>query len=137
MGVRTVLCVAEKPSIAKAIANHLGDRVMTHNIQGNPYVKNYEFDYTFLQWGHCSVTMTSVLGHLLSHDFEPRYKSWTSCDPSVLFNAHIEVLLIVIASLLQIILSNTLAGPMYSLFGPIATVKQHKRTMLWVVLVAQ
>lgn len=62
-----------------------------HNIQGNPYVKNYEFDYTFPQWGHCSVTMTSVLGHLLSHDFEPRYKSWTSCDPSVLFNAHIEV----------------------------------------------
>ncbi|EEQ32798.1 DNA topoisomerase III [Microsporum canis CBS 113480] len=99
MKVRTVLCVAEKPSIAKAIANHLGDRVITvlelmdvqHNIQGNPYVKNYEFDYTFPQWGHCSVTMTSVLGHLLSHEFEPRYKSWTSCDPSALFDARIEV----------------------------------------------
>ncbi|PGG96506.1 hypothetical protein AJ79_09566 [Helicocarpus griseus UAMH5409] len=91
MVVRTVLCVAEKPSIAKAIANHLGDRVITHNIQGNPYVKNYEFDYTFPQWGHCSVTMTSVLGHLLSHEFEPQYKSWTSCDPSALFDARIEV----------------------------------------------
>ncbi|KAF2872685.1 DNA topoisomerase III [Massariosphaeria phaeospora] len=91
MGVRTVLCVAEKPSIAKAIANHLGDQVTTHNIQGNPYVKNYEFHYTFPQWGHCSVTMTSVLGHLLSHEFEPRYKSWTSCDPSALFDARIEV----------------------------------------------
>ena len=62
-----------------------------HNIQGNPYVKNYEFDYTFPQWGHCSVTMTSVLGHLLSHEFEPRYKSWTSCDPSALFDARVEV----------------------------------------------
>ncbi|KAH9866077.1 hypothetical protein J1614_008641 [Plenodomus biglobosus] len=62
-----------------------------HNIQGNPYVKNYEFNYTFPQWGHCSVTMTSVLGHLLSHEFGPRYKSWTSCDPSALFDAHIEV----------------------------------------------
>jgi DNA topoisomerase-3 len=63
MVVRTVLCVAEKPSIAKAITNHLGDQVTTvstdvrnppvdliavqHNIQGNLYVKNYEFDYTF------------------------------------------------------------------------------------------
>ncbi|KAF1915376.1 DNA topoisomerase III [Ampelomyces quisqualis] len=62
-----------------------------HNISGNPYVKNYEFDCTFPQWGHCSVTMTSVLGHLLSHEFEPRYKSWTSCDPSSLFDARIEV----------------------------------------------
>ncbi|XPS81938.1 DNA topoisomerase [Ascochyta lentis] len=35
--------------------------------------------------------MTSVLGHLLSHEFEPRYKSWTSCDPSALFDARIEV----------------------------------------------
>ncbi|EFR04834.1 hypothetical protein MGYG_07839 [Nannizzia gypsea CBS 118893] len=88
MAVRTVLCVAEKPSIAKAIANHLGDRVITVR---NPYVKNYEFDYTFPQWGHCSVIMTSVLGHLLSHEFEPRFKSWTSCDPSALFDAGIEV----------------------------------------------
>ncbi|KAH7123768.1 DNA topoisomerase III [Dendryphion nanum] len=91
MVVRTVLCVAEKPSIAKAIATHLGDQVTTRNIQGNPYVKNYEFDYIFPQWGHCIVTMTSVLGHLLSHEFEPRYKSWTSCDPSALFDARIEV----------------------------------------------
>ncbi|KAF2826932.1 DNA topoisomerase III [Ophiobolus disseminans] len=91
MAVRTVLCVAEKPSIAKAIANHLGDQVTTHNIQGNPYVKNYEFNYTFPQWGHCRVTMTSVLGHLLSHEFGPQYKSWTSCNPSALFDARIEV----------------------------------------------
>lgn len=34
--------------------------------------------------------MTSVLGHLLSHEFEPRYKDWTSCDPSALFDARIE-----------------------------------------------
>ncbi|KAF2005044.1 DNA topoisomerase III [Amniculicola lignicola CBS 123094] len=91
MVVRTVLCVAEKPSIAKAIANHLGDQVTTHNVQGNPYVKNYELNYVFPQWGPCRVTMTSVLGHLLNHEFEPRYKNWTSCDPSVLFDARIEV----------------------------------------------
>lgn len=107
MVVRTVLCVAEKPSIAKATANHLGHQVTTvstharnplaelmdvqHNIPGNMFVKNYNFDCIFPQWGHCNVTMTSVLGHLLSHEFEPRYKSWTSCNPSALFDARIEV----------------------------------------------
>jgi DNA topoisomerase-3 len=65
--------------------------IVQHNVQGNPYVKNYEFDYTFPQWGHCRVTMTSVLGHLRSQEFETRYKSWTSCDPSALFDAKIEV----------------------------------------------
>ncbi|PVH99435.1 prokaryotic type I DNA topoisomerase [Periconia macrospinosa] len=60
MTVRTVLCVVEKSTIAKAIANHLGNQVTTlmevqDNIQGNP----------------C--------------------KSWTSCDPSALFDARIEV----------------------------------------------
>ena len=34
--------------------------------------------------------MTSVAGHLLSHDFENRYRSWRSCDPSTLFEAQID-----------------------------------------------
>lgn len=34
--------------------------------------------------------MTSVAGHLLSHDFEERYKNWRACDPSALFEARIE-----------------------------------------------
>ena len=34
--------------------------------------------------------MTSVSGHLISHDFEQRYKKWNSCDPSALFEARIE-----------------------------------------------
>jgi DNA topoisomerase-3 len=34
--------------------------------------------------------MTSVAGHLISHDFEQRYKKWSSCDPSALFEARIE-----------------------------------------------
>ncbi|KAK4541428.1 hypothetical protein LTR36_008029 [Oleoguttula mirabilis] len=68
----------------------MGGQVQTRNIQGNPYVKNYEFSYNFPTWGQCNVTMTSVLGHLLSHDFDAQYKSWRSCDPSALFEAHIE-----------------------------------------------
>ncbi|KAL6250990.1 DNA topoisomerase [Rhinocladiella similis] len=83
-----ILCVAEKPAIAKAVAQHLaGGRVTTHPIRGNQYVKNYEFDFNFRQWGNCSVTMTSVLGHLTGLDFDQKYKSWKSCQPGQLFDA--------------------------------------------------
>jgi DNA topoisomerase III len=33
------------------------------------------------------VTMTSVLGHLTSLDFESQYKGWKSCPPGQLFDA--------------------------------------------------
>ncbi|KIW99668.1 uncharacterized protein Z518_11081 [Rhinocladiella mackenziei CBS 650.93] len=83
-----ILCVAEKPAIAKAVAQHLaGGRINTHSVRGSQYVKNYEFDFNFRQWGTCSVTMTSVLGHLTGLDFDPKYKSWKSCPPSQLFDA--------------------------------------------------
>lgn len=85
---RKILCVAEKPSIAKAVASHLGGGVITtRSVQGNPYVKNYDFSFNFRQWGNCDVTMTSVLGHLTGLDFPPEYKAWRSCNPSALFDA--------------------------------------------------
>lgn len=34
--------------------------------------------------------MTSVAGHLVSQDFEDRYRNWKSCDPSALFDARID-----------------------------------------------
>ncbi|OAG36741.1 hypothetical protein AYO21_09014 [Fonsecaea monophora] len=60
-------------------------------VNGNQYVKNYEFDFHFQQWGNCSVTMTSVLGHLTGLDFDPKYKSWKSCPPSQLFEAETKI----------------------------------------------
>ncbi|OQV09134.1 hypothetical protein CLAIMM_13297 [Cladophialophora immunda] len=87
-----ILCVAEKPAIAKAVAQHLaGGRVTTRPVNGNQYVKNYEFDFHFQQWGNCSVTMTSVLGHLTGLDFDPKYKNWKSCPPSQLFEAETKI----------------------------------------------
>lgn len=59
------------------------------NVTGNVFVKNYEFHYNFPAWGNCDVVMTSVAGHLLSHDFGSQYKAWRSCEPSELFEAHI------------------------------------------------
>ncbi|OJK03161.1 hypothetical protein ASPACDRAFT_76254 [Aspergillus aculeatus ATCC 16872] len=84
-----ILCVAEKPAIAKAVAQHLsGGTFQTNNVTGNRYVKNYSFDFNFgSTWGHCNVTMTSVLGHLTELEFAREYKSWLSCPPGALFEA--------------------------------------------------
>ncbi|GAB7357976.1 hypothetical protein MBLNU230_g0143t1 [Neophaeotheca triangularis] len=88
--VTKVLCVAEKPSIAKAVANHLAPgQVQIRHPPGCTYQKNYEFHYNFQTWGQCDVTMTSVSGHLLGQDFASQYRGWRSCDPSVLFEATI------------------------------------------------
>ncbi|GLB05326.1 DNA topoisomerase [Aspergillus tubingensis] len=89
MTTQRVLCVAEKPAIAKAVAQHLsGGSFQTIAIRGNQYVKNYVFDFNFGgPWGTCSVTMTSVIGHLTGLDFERQYRTWLSCPPSALFEA--------------------------------------------------
>ncbi|KAM0436782.1 hypothetical protein ACHAPT_002493 [Fusarium lateritium] len=85
-----VLCVAEKPSISKAVAQILsGGSLTTHNTR-NKYIKNYAFDFDFGQrWGKCSVTMTCVTGHLTNVDFSPEYKNWSHPPPEALFNAPI------------------------------------------------
>lgn len=107
---RKILCVAEKPAIAKSVAQHLsGGQVTTvivgflffsidiqltvfkRSIRGNPYVKNYDFEFNFgPPWGNCSVTMTSVIGHLNELRFPPQYKDWRSPPPSSLFDAPVE-----------------------------------------------
>jgi hypothetical protein len=37
------------------------------------------------------VTFTSVAGHIQEAEFADRYRKWTSCSPSDLFDAPIEV----------------------------------------------
>jgi DNA topoisomerase-3 len=54
------------------------------------FIKNYDFDYTFPgAWGGCQVTMTSVVGHIMSSDFGKEYGSWSSSSPLALFEAPI------------------------------------------------
>lgn len=103
-----ILCVAEKPSISKAVAGHLsGGQLQTvcmlarlvrtamltflaqRNTQ-NKYIKNYCFEFDFgPPWGNCSVTMTAVTGHLTSTDFNSGYKNWSYPPPVTLFGAPI------------------------------------------------
>ncbi|KAH7082299.1 DNA topoisomerase 3-beta [Paraphoma chrysanthemicola] len=85
-----VLCVAEKPSIAKAVANHLGGQARAENARGIAWVKNYKFDFRFQQWGQCSVTFTCVAGHIVAQDFHERFRKWHSCQPADLFDAPIQ-----------------------------------------------
>lgn len=86
--VTKVLCVAEKNSIAKAVAGHLsGGRAQTQNITGAQYNKNYVFNFTFQPWGPCDVIMTSVSGHLMERDFDGQYRNWQASNPSALFEA--------------------------------------------------
>ncbi|KAI1478944.1 prokaryotic type I DNA topoisomerase [Daldinia eschscholtzii] len=112
-----VLCVAEKPSIAKAVAGHLsGGQVqsvglknhiglstamldiglLTHVQHNTPekYIKNYVFEYDFGHpWGRCHVTMTSVLGHITSAVFPPEYKRWDHPPPDRLFDAPVNIII--------------------------------------------
>nr|XP_018265665.1 DNA topoisomerase III [Kwoniella dejecticola CBS 10117]OBR87823.1 DNA topoisomerase III [Kwoniella dejecticola CBS 10117] len=88
-----VLCVAEKPSIAKSITEILsGGRWDTRN-SPHPYIRNYDFDYNLpppLGRGRgTSFTVTAVLGHLMSSDFGEDHRKWHSCDPFALFDAPI------------------------------------------------
>ncbi|KAK8153608.1 DNA topoisomerase 3-beta [Phyllosticta citrichinensis] len=88
-----ILCVAEKPSIAKAVAGHLsGGQMRAIKARGCEYTYNYEFTYDFgSRWGHCNVVMTSVVGHLKTLEFQqPNHKSWTGCEPKDLFDARVD-----------------------------------------------
>ncbi|KAF1985294.1 prokaryotic type I DNA topoisomerase [Aulographum hederae CBS 113979] len=84
-----ILCVAEKPSIAKAVANHLAGQVTTTSARGIAWIKNYEFNFNFNAWGHSSVCFTSVAGHVYEKDFESRFRDWQGCSPQALFDAPI------------------------------------------------
>ncbi|KAG0670865.1 DNA topoisomerase [Kluyveromyces marxianus] len=84
-----VLCVAEKNSIAKNVAQILSGGRSTMRPSTSPYIKNYDFQYDF-QWlnmGRCNVTMTAVAGHLMNLAFPQREFGWGKCDPNALFDA--------------------------------------------------
>ena len=81
-----VLCVAEKPSLAAAIARFLapgdvrtrkGIACDVHEFSG----RAFEGERT------CAWRVTSVAGHVASVDFPERFQSWESCDPGALFAA--------------------------------------------------
>jgi hypothetical protein len=84
--ISRVLCVAEKPSVSKAVSRMLShDNVQTTNTK-NKYIKNYAF---VAKWNgqaqDVNVTMTAVSGHLMDSDFDQEHRKWSSCPPEDLF----------------------------------------------------
>ncbi|KAG7664854.1 TOP3 [[Candida] subhashii] len=83
-----VLCVAEKPSIAKSVAQTLGGGRVTIRNTKSKYIKNYDFTFIFPGVGSCDVTMTSALGHITGLDL-PECYGWGKCPPGRLFDAEV------------------------------------------------
>ena len=87
----TVLHVAEKPSIAQAIANALAKGNSNYRSKTLPV---HEFTGpAFPKAPHaasCKHKVTSVAGHVYSVDFPAKYQSWDSTDPAELFRAPIQ-----------------------------------------------
>ena len=85
---RIVLNVAEKPSVAKEIAHILSKG----NMRSQPGISKYNYVHEFcmeIDGMTHQMRFTSVSGHLMSLDFAPEYKSWTSVDASSLFQAKV------------------------------------------------
>ncbi|ODV89548.1 hypothetical protein CANCADRAFT_140658 [Tortispora caseinolytica NRRL Y-17796] len=70
-----ILGVAEKPSIAKAIAQALGSTRSRETKE--KYIRNYDA-MSFYKGRSSSVTVTSVLGHLYDTDFPENTRDWQS-----------------------------------------------------------
>lgn len=72
------LIVAEKPSVAEAFANALGNG--NYKVWKIRNVKVFEFNFNGEKF-----TSIGLKGHIFNYDFETKYNSWSEVDPEVLF----------------------------------------------------
>ncbi|KAG2543263.1 hypothetical protein PVAP13_9NG735900 [Panicum virgatum] len=84
-GAIRVLNVAEKPSVAKAVAQILSRGSMQSRAGRSQYNRVFEFNYA-IHGQVCRMLVTSVTGHLMELEFEDRFRRWHSCDPADLFH---------------------------------------------------
>lgn len=80
------LNVAEKNDAAKSIAAVLSNGRAQRSEGLSQYNKIYKFQAT-VRGENADMLMTSVSGHLLTHEFVDSYKGWQTCDPLSLFDA--------------------------------------------------
>lgn len=85
-GTLQVLMVAEKPSVAEAIAKALsGGRHST--VRSTTPI--HTFNLQFLS-RPATIHVTAVTGHLFSIDFPPQFNNWNTVDPAKLFECPTE-----------------------------------------------
>eukprot|EP00758_Cryptobia_borreli_P003669 Tbor_TRINITY_DN3901_c0_g1::TRINITY_DN3901_c0_g1_i1::g.824::m.824/K03165/TOP3; DNA topoisomerase III len=80
---RTILMVAEKPSLAESIAHHLSNGRANKKQRALPI---YEYPGTF-QNHPAFFKVTSTTGHVFSCDFTPQHQNWEKTDEESLFSA--------------------------------------------------
>jgi DNA topoisomerase IA len=68
-----VLCVAEKPSVAKELAHILSKGSFRTRDGRSKFNKVFEFECDMMGQ-RCQVRMTSVLGHMMELEFERQYR---------------------------------------------------------------
>nr|XP_004574244.1 DNA topoisomerase 3-beta-1 isoform X2 [Maylandia zebra] len=83
--MRSVLMVAEKPSLAQAIAKILSKGNCTSRKGLNGACSVHEYTGIF-QGQTVHFKMTSVCGHVMSLDFIGKYNNWDKVDPAELFS---------------------------------------------------
>ncbi|XP_050303621.1 DNA topoisomerase 3-beta-1 [Anthonomus grandis grandis] len=87
--MKTVLMVAEKPSLAASLANILSNGKNSSRKGFNGACSIHEWNGTFLG-SSARLKMTSVCGHVLGVDFLSKYNNWDRVDPVELFSCPIE-----------------------------------------------
>uniref|UniRef100_A0A8C7BVA7 DNA topoisomerase n=1 Tax=Neovison vison TaxID=452646 RepID=A0A8C7BVA7_NEOVI len=83
--MRTVLMVAEKPSLAQSIAKILSRGNMSSHKGLNGTCSVHEYSGTFAGQP-VRFKMTSVCGHVMTLDFLGKYNKWDKVDPAELFS---------------------------------------------------
>ena len=78
--MRTVLMVAEKPSLAQSLAKILSNGQMTSRKGFNGACSIHEYTGRF-HGENVRFKMTSVCGHVMSLDFTGKYNNWDKVDP--------------------------------------------------------
>jgi DNA topoisomerase-3 len=88
LAIPTVLCVAEKPSVARTASSILSSGHSRIEETRDKYIKNFHFPGKFLGQD-ANLVFTSVLGHLVEIDFSRQYEQWSAVEPGALFRADI------------------------------------------------
>uniref|UniRef100_A0A8C1CFJ1 DNA topoisomerase n=1 Tax=Cyprinus carpio carpio TaxID=630221 RepID=A0A8C1CFJ1_CYPCA len=83
--MRTVLMVAEKPSLAQSIAKILSKGSCSTRKGLNGACSVHEYTGSFVGQ-NVRFKMTSVCGHVMSLDFIGKYNNWDKVDPAELFS---------------------------------------------------
>ncbi|KAJ3659335.1 hypothetical protein Zmor_011025 [Zophobas morio] len=87
--MKSVLMVAEKPSLAASLASILSNGSNSTRKGSNGVCSVHEWNGTF-QGTSARFKMTSVCGHVMGVDFISKYNNWDRVDPVELFSCPIE-----------------------------------------------